>query len=166
MSILQLIYLMIPAYLANAIPMFVKKIPWKTPVDFGLSFRGKRVLGANKTWRGIVSGVIIAGIAGFVMSRIYWPAEFNAIQWSLLIGFGAMVGDSVKSFFKRQVGVKPGKSWIPFDQIDYTIGALVFGSLVFFPGWSLSIQIVLISAIGHVIVNLVGYHFGINSAKL
>jgi len=43
-----------------------------------------------------------------------------------LSGLGALAGDAIKSFFKRQVNVPPGKSWVPFDQIDYIVGGIVF----------------------------------------
>jgi hypothetical protein len=39
------------------------------------------------------------------------------------------VCDSVKSFVKRRVGIAPGAPWIPFDQLDFVIGALRRGRL-------------------------------------
>jgi CDP-2,3-bis-(O-geranylgeranyl)-sn-glycerol synthase len=42
------------------------------------------------------------------------------------MGFGALFADAVESFFKRRAGIGPGKTWVPFDQIDYIIGGLVF----------------------------------------
>ena len=134
-------------------------------MDFGLSAGGVRIFGAHKTWKGFFAGIIIAVIAGFVMMNIYWPFEFSAIYWSVLIGAGALLGDAVKSFFKRRSGVKPGKPWIPFDQIDYTIGAFALGSIVFFPGWLNVLLVVAVSAIGHVIVNHIGYFIGVRDVK-
>ena len=43
----------------------------------------------------------------------------------LLLGSGALIGDAVKSFFKRKEGIKPGNRFIPWDQLDYSIGSLV-----------------------------------------
>jgi hypothetical protein len=48
------------------------------------------------------------------------------------IGFCALLGDLAKSFFKRQREIPPGKSWVPFDQIDWGIGA-VLGCLPLLP---------------------------------
>ena len=42
-----------------------------------------------------------------------------------LMGLGALLGDAVESFFKRQAGVSPGESWVPFDQLDYIAGGLL-----------------------------------------
>ncbi len=134
-------------------------------MDFGASIGGIRIFGDHKTWKGFFAGVIVAVVAGFAMSRVYWPFEFSALNWSILIGIGALLGDAVKSFFKRRAGVKPGKPWIPFDQIDYTIGALALGSLVFFPGWLYSLLVVVISAFGHVIVNHIGYYIGVRDVR-
>jgi CDP-2,3-bis-(O-geranylgeranyl)-sn-glycerol synthase len=36
-----------------------------------------------------------------------------------------MAGDAVKSFLKRRAGIRPGRPWIPFDQIDFVVGELV-----------------------------------------
>jgi CDP-diglyceride synthetase len=57
-----------------------------------------------------------------------------------------MTGDAVKSFFKRRLGITPGKSWFPFDQLDFVLGAILFVSIIKFPG------------LGAVIV---GEHFGV-----
>ena len=50
----------------------------------------------------------------------------NPILFGLLASAGALTGDALRSFFKRQRGIAPGKSWFPFDQIDYIIGGVVF----------------------------------------
>ena len=42
------------------------------------------------------------------------------------LGFGALAGDAIKSFFKRQFSVASGQSWFPFDQIDYILGGILF----------------------------------------
>jgi len=42
------------------------------------------------------------------------------------ICFGALIGDIVESFFKRRIGKVRGQDWIPFDQLDFILGALFF----------------------------------------
>ena len=165
-SFLQLLYLMIPAYLANmAPPVLAKHSPWNAPMDFGLSVGGIRIFGSHKTWAGFAIGVLVALLAGFILSKAYWPFEFSALAWSALVGVGALLGDAVKSFFKRRIGVTPGKPWIPFDQIDYTVGALALGSIVFFPGWLNAFLVVFISAFGHIATNHIGYWLGVRDVK-
>jgi CDP-2,3-bis-(O-geranylgeranyl)-sn-glycerol synthase len=58
-------------------------------------------------------------------------SAINPIIFGFLCGLGALAGDAVKSFFKRQVGVFPGQSWVPFDQVDYILGGIIFTWLYF-----------------------------------
>lgn len=137
------IWFFLPAGIANATPVIANKIPllnrWKTPMDFGRSYRGKRIFGANKTWRGLVFSSFIGGLVGLGIYALYnnyfhrlgiTPREpaLEAFLLGCLLGAGALIGDAVESFFKRQIGKKPGELWFPFDQIDYIIGGLVIVS--------------------------------------
>lgn len=133
-------FLFLPAGIANMTPVLANKIPglnrWQTPLDFGRTYRGKRIFGDHKTWRGLLTGVVCAGLVAVFLSWIsvdhYIPADIGLQQFifGAWIGLGALLGDAIESFFKRQIGVPSGHSWFPFDQIDYIIGAIVF-SLVF-----------------------------------
>ncbi|MEM3153941.1 MAG: CDP-archaeol synthase, partial [Candidatus Woesearchaeota archaeon] len=110
-------------------------------------------------------GVFAAVVAGLAMWHTYWPFEFSGLKWALAAGIGALLGDSIKSFFKRRLGILPGRPWIPFDQVDYAIGALAAGSFVFFPGWLNAFVIVLISFAGHIAANHVAFWLGIRGEK-
>ena len=126
------------AFLASKIP-FLK--PFNQPVDFGLTFRNKRVLGSHKTIRGFIAGIIVGILTVYFEVFLYqnfsWvraivPIDYttvNPVLLGFLLGFGALAGDAVKSFFKRQKNVPPGKSWVPFDQIDYIVGGVLFSAL-------------------------------------
>ncbi len=122
----------LPAGVANATPVLANKIPllrtWHTPLDFGLSWRGKRLLGQNKTWRGLVTGTLLAGATATLLASLNGrhDALLTALALGLVMGLGALVGDAVESFFKRQFNIRAGRSWFPFDQIDYIIGGLLF----------------------------------------
>lgn len=130
-QILSLILLYVPAMAANMAPVFAAKynvLLWlNKPIDLGVTVRGKRLLGENKTIRGFVVGVCAAAIVGFLLSLITneKPYEFfgSAIVFGAATGAGALLGDSIKSFFKRRMNFKPGQLWIPFDQIDFVVGA-------------------------------------------
>jgi CDP-2,3-bis-(O-geranylgeranyl)-sn-glycerol synthase len=54
---------------------------------------------------------------------------YNSLAWSMLfggiLGAGALMGDLIKSFFKRRLGIKPGTMFQPWDGIDYVIGAMI-----------------------------------------
>ncbi len=127
----------IAAFMSGKYP-FLRK--FSQPVDFGIKFRGNRLLGDNKTIRGFISGIIASILIVYLQIYLYntFPnirenirLDYNSINpliFGFLSGFGALFGDSVKSFFKRQFNVAPGKSWFPFDQIDYIIGGIIFTS--------------------------------------
>ncbi len=130
-GVLEALWLFLPAGVANAVPVLANRVPllnrWKTPMDFGGSYRGKRITGNNKTWRGVVLGVFAAGVTGSLQAALTHRSEPLAIWFFIgaIMGFGALYGDAVESFLKRQLGVPAGHSWFPFDQIDYIIGALI-----------------------------------------
>lgn len=140
-DLLSAFWFFAPAGLANVMAFFSGKIPalkkLSYPVDCNIRFRGKRLLGSHKTIRGFVAG-ILAGIIG-VLVQIYLfnnvsffknisfidYSEINPIILGTLLGGGALVGDAIKSFFKRQAGIQPGRSWFPFDQSDYILGGII-----------------------------------------
>lgn len=138
------LWFFLPAGYANAAPVFGSKIHLldflNKPIDAGRKWHGKRILGDHKTWRGLIFGTLI-GILTAILQVVAlkltgWQIEGSFTDLSTaaigggLLGFGALSGDAVKSFFKRRVGVASGKSWAPFDQIDYVIGGLLFVSLI------------------------------------
>lgn len=134
-----------PAGLANVAAFLSGKIPflkqYSYPVDFNKKFRGKRILGSHKTIRGFIAGIIVAIATVYLEIFLYEQIPFlqewlplnytkiNPIILGTLSGLGALTGDAVKSFFKRRVDVPPGKSWFPFDQIDYILGGIIFTAL-------------------------------------
>ena len=130
-----------PAGLANVSAFFSSKIPLlkklSQPVDAKLKFRGKRILGSHKTIRGFIMGTGMAIIGVYIQVFFYnnipflrsiLPIDYtviNPVLLGCLLGFGALAGDAIKSFFKRQISIPPGKSWFPYDQIDYILGGMV-----------------------------------------
>ena len=135
-----------PIGLANGLAVSSRKWPiigrFNAPMDFGKSLGGIRVFGTNKTIRGLIVGTVIGLIVTLVQSQLHMDNpelqrllpinynEFDVVVFGVLTGFGSMMGDAIKSFFKRRVGIKPGGQWVPFDQIDYTLGATFFTFLV------------------------------------
>lgn len=144
-TVLFLIYFALPGGLANMAPVFAAKGNWfKTlakPIDGGRSFRGKRIFGDHKTYRGFYVGFLFAAATALVQLVLYLEyegvrefslVEYTAQNFLIIAGsmtLGALGGDAIKSFFKRQAGIKPGHSWIPFDQMDSMVGMLVVETL-------------------------------------
>ncbi|HEX5797938.1 MAG TPA: CDP-archaeol synthase, partial [Candidatus Saccharimonadales bacterium] len=167
------LWFFLPAGVANVVPVLIAKAPflsnWNMPVDFGLKYRGKPILGAHKTIRGLTIGTL-AGFLVFVLQvHIYesysWAREISdgldyselSLWLGLLLGFGALFGDMLKSFFKRQLSVASGKSWFPFDQLDYIAGALLFSSIVITLEAGQYILIAVIWFLMHLLTSYLGY---------
>lgn len=141
--LLQLIYFFIPGYVANGSPPIIAKLfpRWKTPLDFGKTWNGRRIFGENKSWRGVIGGTVLGGVV-FLLQVTYASVTptipYSSLPWwfGFLFSFGAIgLGDAGKSFLKRRFDIEPGRSWIPFDQIDYTVGAFLLTFWLFWPGW-------------------------------
>lgn len=92
------------------------------PLDGGRTFRGLPILGENKTLRGFVVMIPAAALAfaavaavvslpGGVPPATLWqltPVGYAALgAWA---GFGFMAGELPNSFFKRRLGILPGKA--------------------------------------------------------
>jgi len=159
----ELFYLMLPAYLANMAPPFVKYWNgWNRPIN-------RAWLGEHKTVIGFTLGVLVAVLATYIQSRIAWPRTlFSTSDWlavGLAQGFGAMGGDVLKSFFKRRRGISPGRSWIPADQLDFPIGALLLLCPWIRLTWLDVIAILVLTFAGGVVVNHVAFRLGIRDTK-
>ncbi|MGZ3693896.1 MAG: CDP-archaeol synthase [Bdellovibrionota bacterium] len=156
-TLLETFWPLIPAGFANMAPVFAARLfpHWDYPVDFGTHFRGRRVFGGHKTFRGFVAGVVMGELAFLALRFVAFklvPMDMRPnftflhipLYAGLWIGLCALLGDLAKSFFKRQMGLEAGKSWIPFDQIDWAVGTFL-GCLSFLP-FSLTQALELIAA--------------------
>jgi len=158
-------------------PLFKKVKFLNYPLDFGKKWKNKPILGNHKTWRGIFFGVIVSIIIValqklmFIKFQFFQEAsiidytQFNFVLLGFLLGFGALLGDSVESFFKRRQNIKSGKPWIPWDQLDFVIGSLLFLSIVYSPSWQVILALLITVPFLHIATNHIGYYVGINKSK-
>jgi len=179
--IVQAIFAMLPAYVAN--PMAVLT-GGGAPIDGGRVWRdGRRVLGDGKTWRGLlggtVSGVALCGILS-VAARLsgadaltdFLMPGWDGLSWlwvGALLAFGALFGDSVKSFFKRRLGRDRGAKAPLMDMYDFVLGAFLWAGVLAWPWfqgafhlwapWHLLVVIV-VTPLLHRGANIIGYKMG------
>lgn len=141
--IAQAFWIIIPAYIANGCAVLVGG---GTPIDFGKKCKdGRRILGDGKTWRGLFVGSFLGMVGGFGLSlaafyindidpSILTVSNFEGFPFMIpiffSICFGALMGDTIASFFKRRIGKERGQDWIPFDQLDFIAGVLLFSFLM------------------------------------
>jgi len=172
--LLSCFYFMIPAYFSNMAPVISKKIFKSLAIPIDLNIGNKPIFGKNKTFRGLIFGVLFAVIIAYLQFILYSNNIFVNISvvdysnWFLIgfiLGFGAIFGDLAKSFFKRRMNYEPGEPFIPFDQTDFAIGALIFAyPLVVLPLTKV-ITILLLSFILHIAVNHFAFYTGIRREK-
>lgn len=152
---------MLPAYLANMAPPFVRFWRgWNRPIN-------ERWLGDHKTVVGFGAGLIVALATTFLQSCIgdpgrIWPGD----HWPILgfaFGLGAMGGDCLKSFLKRLRGIAPGRPWIPMDQLDFVVGALILALPWVHLRLSDVVIILIASFLGDLAVNQLAFRLGIRS---
>jgi CDP-2,3-bis-(O-geranylgeranyl)-sn-glycerol synthase len=161
---IQAFLLFLPAGVANMTPIFaahfkpLKKFTY--PLDCNQNFRHKRIFGDHKTWRGLITGILTGTLTSLFFGL---PATYG-----LLVSFGALAGDAVKSFFKRQMGVPSGKSWFPFDQVDFIFGGLLFSRLLGpqNPTLHYEVYIFLLYFFLHLISSFTGYLLKLKSSPI
>jgi len=154
----------------------------KRPLDGGRTWRGRRILGDNKTWRGalcMTSGVVLATLALWQWGwwRHQLPDEINGsspVLVGLLIGLGTVGGELPNSFLKRRLDIAPGArrrtpggvALALLDQGDLVLGIWVWLLPIWvMPVWLAAIAFVAIAAI-HAVLNVVGYAIGARAAPV
>jgi len=88
----------------------------------------------KKTWEGFIGGMLIAAVAGYILSIYYTELEWK--QWisiAILISCFGTLGDLVESMFKRSINVKDSGGILPghgglLDRFD---GLLIAAPIVY-----------------------------------
>ena len=175
-EIVRALYFFLPAYLANITPVLVRGRfeALAKPIDAGRSWRGQRILGDHKTWRGLLCGAVAAAGA-FALQRMLYDAGgghglasvdcgTHVILPGVLMGLGTGIGDAVKSFFKRRVGIAPGATWIGFDQVDFLFGAYALVAPVCAPPLVAVAFCVPVVFLGSIATTAIGYALGLKES--
>ena len=148
-----------PAYAANMAAPFAQFWKgWNRPIH-------ERRLGGHKTVIGAVAGVFAAVATSLAQSVIGWEGSILSYsRWpltGLLLGVGAMAGDALKSLVKRRAGIPPGERWIPFDQLDFVVGALALITPLAAISWRDTALVLAISFVGDIVVNQIAFRIGV-----
>lgn len=168
------LWFFLPAGIANMMPIFASRVyvlrGWDAPMDFGKNFRGCPILGSHKTWRGLVVGIVFATLTLWIQQLLVgqsgWLAEWTSqidyeslptLVLGPLFAIGALGGDAVESFFKRQYKVPPGEPWFPFDQTDYIVGGILMSLFVVRLDSMAYVTIFIVWALMHLLASYIGY---------
>jgi CDP-diglyceride synthetase len=181
---LQLLWLALPIIAAGLVHLAVMKLDLlpglrRLPIDGGLTFRGRRLFGDNKTWRGAVVTITTTTLTAWGLAHLSgccWSlptlapfAETHPVVWGLLLGTGYIVGELPNSFAKRQLGISPGAAgqglagrvfWV-VDQVDSLVGMLVFIAPVWQPSFALLALIIALMLVAHPVSAWIMVLFGL-----
>ncbi|MEO8650832.1 MAG: phosphatidate cytidylyltransferase [Hyphomicrobiaceae bacterium] len=122
--------------------LFLLLAVWTT--DTGAYFAGRQIGGPklmprvspNKTWSGLIGGVVAAGIVGLIFALLakagLHPGRMTVS--GMVLGLVAQAGDLFESALKREYGVKDASALIPghggfMDRIDGLAAAAVVAAI-------------------------------------
>ena len=147
------------------------------PVDLGLTLRGRRLFGDNKTLRGFVVMVPATALAMVFFSqaagpdRGLWPMSAGAYALlGLAAGLGFMLGELPNSALKRQLDIGPGQApsqrWLRalcllLDRTDSILGSLLAVSLVVPMSWQIWLGCLLLGPGIHAVFSFALYRLGV-----
>lgn len=168
------IFLVLAFVLAGCVQTaWLRSVPshrFAIPLDGGLTLRGRRLFGTNKTLRGLVAMVPAAGalfgllawLAGTTSDDArwgLWPLAPGAyVGLGLAAGLGFMLGELPNSLVKRQLGIAPGAApdsrWAQpicflVDRLDSILGMLVAVSLLVPTHWQTWVYVLLVGPAIH-----------------
>ena len=102
---------------ANGAPVLATRVlgaRWSWPLDGGLRFfDGRPLFGTSKTWRGIVSSVVVTAAIAPVLGI---SAGIGA-----LFAAAAMLGDLFSSFVKRRLSKASSSQALGLDQVPESL---------------------------------------------
>jgi CDP-2,3-bis-(O-geranylgeranyl)-sn-glycerol synthase len=159
--VLRLLYFMLPAYAANMSAPFARYWRGRNPPI------NARLLGSHKTVVGFALGVLSAMVVTAIQAKVAVPGAIGGdVHWpwlGLAFGVGSMGADALKSLAKRRLRISPGAPWIPFDQLDFAIGALVCVAPLVRLGWGDIAIILAMTFVGDLLVNQLSFRIGVKT---
>jgi CDP-2,3-bis-(O-geranylgeranyl)-sn-glycerol synthase len=149
------------------------------PLDAGLTLRGRRLFGENKTLRGFVVMVpasaaafaLLAMLAGDPPALGLWPLSIPGYAMAgAVAGLGFMAGELPNSFVKRQLDIMPGDAprrpiasvcQFAVDRLDSGIGMLVALNLLVAVPWRTAAVVLVVGPFIHWTFSVVMFHLGL-----
>jgi CDP-2,3-bis-(O-geranylgeranyl)-sn-glycerol synthase len=152
------------------------------PLDGGRMFRGRPILGENKTLRGFVVMIPAAALAFATVAIVISLPQGTppATLWQLTplgyaalgawAGFGFMAGELPNSFVKRQLGILPGQApssgltrtiCFTVDHIDSIVGMLIAVTIAVQTPWTTWLWVLILGPSIHLIFSWWLFRMGV-----
>jgi len=181
-SVLQMYVSLAPVIIAGILNMVwcsTRLAPaLNRPLDNGAVLKdGRRVLGDNKTWKGLVGMVVLGSVAFILWSLV--PQNTALGQWDLFherhapsLAYDALVGallgvayalfELPNSFLKRRLDIAPGKEshgprrwlFVFLDQIDSVLGCAVVLAILATISPQFVLGLIAVGAVTHILINM------------
>jgi CDP-2,3-bis-(O-geranylgeranyl)-sn-glycerol synthase len=154
MSNLSLLLLLL---VANGSPILARhalRHRLAAPIDGGRTLSdGRRLFGAGKTWRGVVTAIVATALAATLLGP----------SWSIgaMVGLLAMLGDLASSFVKRRLGVRAGGPAPGLDHLPESLLPLLACQPLLGLSW---VEVVLLSLAfmaTDLVLSRLFYHLGV-----
>ena len=183
-AMLGIVYVILPVIMAGIVHSIVIRfnlIPQLArPLDFGACLRGQPLLGANKTFRGVI--IMMAGTAlsawalSYLLPGEQLPGGFGlmtqpgpASMAGLIMGLGYSLGELPNSFIKRRLRVPPGgrpagatRALFYFaDQMESVIGVVILLWAVYAPAYGVLLALLVTGGLVHILFDVCLYLFGV-----
>lgn len=112
-TIKEAFLIIFPVLLAGLTFIFVLKKGWfsflKKPIDGGVFWKNKPILGKNKTWLGFIAMSIGTAFYGIILMG-FTKLQVPGISRATILGFVYSLGELPNSFIKRRYGIAEGKT--------------------------------------------------------
>ena len=152
------ILFIIPAYVANSIPVLLGGGP---PLDGGKKWNdGRPILGGGKTTRGAIAALASATIIGAIYP--FLPLGSGLVSQmtifiGLLMGIGTVLGDIIGSFLKRRLNIERGAALPLVDQDGFVLVTLLLVHFLIPVPLLYWIFILVLTPLVHVAFNIIAY---------
>lgn len=153
------------------------------PLDRGVVLGdGKRLFGANKTWKGLIGMIVFTAICTIVLN--IYPEQSSAFRsgrslhdipyqalYGASLGLAYVLAELPNSFIKRRLDIAPGKNatgmkgilFTVIDQADSIIGGAIvislYNPMACYQFW----QLVLVASAIHYTINVLLYFVRLKS---
>ena len=152
--VIKILFLLL---LANGTPVIAKKLLGSRlayPLDAGKKyFDGLPLFGASKTYRGIISSVLVTSAGATLIGY--------SIQTGILFALASLSGDLASSFIKRRLGRPPSSRMLGLDQLPESIFPLIFFWQPLGLNMPIAVTVVIIFFAGEIILSRILYRLNI-----
>lgn len=136
-------------------------VRWRRAIDGGRTWRGRAILGQNKTWFGLVLYIAGGGLVGAALMFFGAGGEVFSGPTGPLVGASVggayAVGELLNSLIKRRLGISPGhvtpSRWAPV-QLSVDLADGIVCAAVVYALWGVPVRDCLAVLVAGLVIHL------------